>query len=159
MLSKGETLPANNLSTKITNHHKNLLKDNKQYIRIIEKTYNHYYQTVTNLQTKVVEEAFTRKYGQPFHIMKADDCIIKKDKETINLNQNPEKDFIVIVFTVKGIIVISRSNVMPTKWDMIKTFEEVNDKTYKIITDDHQIIFIDENVHAIIGQLHKPFTE
>lgn len=40
-----------------------------------------------------------------------------------------------------------------------KKIEEVNDKTYKIIMDDHQIIFIDENVHAIIGQLYKPFTE
>lgn len=128
MISKGETLPANNLSTKITDHHKNLLKDNKQYIRIIEKTYNHYYQTVTNLQTKVVEEAFTRKYGQPFHIMKADDCIIKKDKENINLNQNPEKDFIILVFTVKGIIVISRSNVTATKWDIIKKLKKLTIK-------------------------------
>lgn len=155
MVSKGRNLPANNIRTIITDHHKNLLKDNKSYINIIEKTYNHYYSTVNNQQAEIVERAFNKKYGQPFHIMKAENCIIKKENTSINLNQNPKRDFIVIVFTVKGIIVISNTHTVFTKWEIINTIEEINPKTYKIVSESQQVIFIDQNVHHVIKKLSE----
>lgn len=150
-------MPPKNISTKIVNRHKNLMKDDKQYIKTIENTYNNYYNNVTPVQAKTVEEAFNKKHGQPFHIMKAENCVIKKDNTTINLNQNPEQDFIVMVFTVKGIIVISNTQTIFTGWTAISEIEEINDKTYKILSNGQQIIVIDPNVHKIVKTLSEPF--